>query len=161
MDSDVGSIIFLSDFGILLVTGYLLLAKLSLWNNILSGLWIWGFSDAVTETKLKTIKLRKYVCNVSAIKLKPKAHFDLSVPSLEFAKSSFATDTHVKRLDSFGHLQLCGYSHITRKGFPAGWITISVRCTFESGPAWRWHWTGKPPSISSNLNLFSKTISNL
>lgn len=91
-----------------------------------------GFSDAVTEAKLKTIKLRKYIFNINAIRLKPKAHFDLSFTSLEFAKSTFATNTHVK---SFGCLQLCGYSHLTRKRCPAAlviqWIMISVRCSLN------------------------------
>lgn len=37
--------------------------------------------------------------------LRPIVCFDLGFPSLQLTKSAFATDTCVKRLDSFGYLQ--------------------------------------------------------
>lgn len=54
--------------------------------------------------------------------LRPKVLFDLGFLSLQFTKSTFATDIHVKRLDSFEHLQMHWYSHHTKEGcpFPAG-----------------------------------------
>lgn len=92
---------------------------------------------------------------------RPKVRFDLGFPSLQFSKSAFATDIHVKRLDSLGHLQ-CGYSHLTKEGVVhSGWSRISISCSFESVPAWSCNWTREPPSTSSNRNLSSKTISDL
>lgn len=49
--------------------------------------------------------------------LLPKGHFGFGFSSLRFTKSTFATDIHVKSLDSCGYLRVCGYFHFTKKGF--------------------------------------------
>lgn len=48
--------------------------------------------------------------------LRPVVCFDLGFPSLQLAKSTFATDTYGKRLDSFWYLQEHGYSHVAKEG---------------------------------------------